>query len=1746
MAAQPTVKYYYKQDTNQILVEGANSKAAMNAMLTSSKDALNLQDILVSAKVKTIGQAVTYQSTAVYNTSSTEGFSIPIGEDQELWVYRGIQPANQSPIGTPPDAGQGDSNNTQYNAYLHRPYKLYLLTSTGSGIPVQPWLPFGRFFNEGTDNNTGNDPANFTGTYDLKQIAIVGNLNSTVNPFLVSQSIASGSLTIFGGDRLVSPWVYTKYNSVSLPPAVGAQWSLYKENATGDFNQMDFSTATAAANPGSFKIAVNNATLNSATEAYVDITPTNNGDLLSLSQSLVAGKNPYILNLNDFNGNIQSYQVSDASASFGGTGYTLTIAHPTQSGNPESWVTNTNISMSIDGALLQGKFNQSQLGTVNTAPNSYNTINLSNGFYTYTSSNFDAASADGQGASGSSQFGLYCQYDNYVTYKATVDISNGNAMRVTYTGSNFTPKFKDIPHGQNATFTALAGTVSQSGVQAGPSSFLLEVINDSTTVSTVDPTAVFSSRITDAYVSFSSSITNSLDGLYIFNQLPTEDIQVTASMFVNAWTGSDPGAAKYGDTNVTYSISPDPPLYGAGEAGDKPTWQTCSINIYKGNFPNNIPTFGDTPLHTETFKNADIHVSGLAITTSFVIPSQSIAFKDCIRLSLDVTSSQFENVTSSLVVQEYYLEFRNNTSSIEGSGLVPTSIDNAFQGTQGFSNAIDCQPLLNNVVLDRTNNQIQLIEYTSDPYVPSNFQQILSGSAPKSTVPASNYVSLGWENSRYVGAETRAADVNSIVGAKNTFGNSPVIDYKRAYLAYCDQVLDPYPVLNRATQFNIKYLINDAGDALNPRVSDYAAFDVEGTWDEKGIGRVGVNQISGSSQYDALNGFQVTSKVAKEPVPILYSQISAVTASAFIPIAGNASHIAVVTSSYIEYGMTAIGSNFLGNLNNIDEVTYFNLAQGIADQSAAIMPQSPGTFNSLQFTITRSANFAVSQSNAGETDGVVEGPIITSSIANPYSPPADVAGDQYFGNPGEIFFTTDPIGSGSTPGNPNALSDQYQIRGTFQINSTFPSERKTFKYYKGAGKKSKYSGGNVGSFDLWFESTVSTDLSLGTDDQQWIKEKWDWVQNTPGELAPTVTFYYGSGGNYEGNFTVNLYELGDEFNWNPDHTNFFFQIDTDIFKQKVDNLNIVDRDKIMFCQFNFPYQSDTLLEANRRYRFGGRFGYRFEDENQGERHNLWNPTQTPAGGDAATGQDEIIGTSAVGGPFAQLKVYGNQEASNLVNNALNFPYWTNLTSSNATQGNFRYAFNISSGSGYPGTAIDPGAGFLITNRPSGSIVPFVNLPTGSTSGIGINTNTFAVIPFPSASSATGTQPSSVMGTGAFLQIQSNGSKITSVQEVSDNTRRYKPGDTLVVPSSVLEVNGFGSNITSDLTVTLGTSNIVGTDRGSSQLYISSTTQVSGVNASASFARVSASVASDIDAGNPSSVKIYLNRTNDPAVFISASISEIQPDTPGNNVDYWIVNISQSQQSPTLNSSKFIGTLFDSITVNFNTGSVEAGGLVDNAIEMVSPTGNENYGLGYYQGYLPYTASVNPFFPGGLEPQDTAWPLPNIPWDIQVNDEIRFENNESLTYQIINVVPPQQNFADTGRNRLRLELAGGPNFNGSIPPSTNINFFLIRRYRYSPNTIIVDYPFPYGPLPTKREFVPSTNVTTINEGNQVGADATGSVATASQSGSFVNFVKPLLKSDNTPAGILLPEYPVEKLQTEPDEVIRDLRDKKLIE
>ena len=146
-----------------------------------------------------------------------------------------------------------------------------------------------------------------------------------------------------------------------------------------------------------------------------------------------------------------------------------------------------------------------------------------------------------------------------------------------------------------------------------------------------------------------------------------------------------------------------------------------------------------------------------------------------------------------------------------------------------------------------------------------------------------------------------------------------------------------------------------------------------------------------------------------------------------------------------------------------------------------------------------------------------------------------------------------------------------------------------------------------------------------------------------------------------------------------------------------------------------------------------------------------------------------------------------------------------------------------------------------------------------------------------------------------------------------------------------------------------------------------------------------------------------------------------------------------------------------------------------------------------------------------------------------------KNNESFAYKILNYLTPKEN---SGELQITLD--------GVAERSVNIDFFLLRRYVYSPNTILINREFPYGSLPVTKEFIPSTNVDLVNEANKTGADATGSLSTSSQSGSIVTIYKPLTKADNTPSGIIFPEFPTELIDLNPDEVIVNLRDKKLIE
>jgi hypothetical protein len=1478
------IRYYLKETTNQILVSGSADSIEMNVLITANKDPNTVFDANTTAKISALGTAVSY----VVQNGTSDGTVIPIADNQELWVYRGYQPTNV-----------GDTNAYKYNPHLHRPYKAYILTETGSGIPSQPWLPVGRPYEGSYTSNSPLTPQSFDQGFNARQLGINGNWINQFTNSQINVNPISGSFTVYGENRGVHPWVFTKYLSQNGSTIYGTEIIFYRES------------------PG-----------------------------------------------------------------------------------PRT---------------LIGSISQAQFFSVNQTPSLYPQITLTNGTYSYTSSNFDSITSTNGAASGSTQFGLYCDYDNYVQYKTTLDASNPNPVTIYFTGSNYTPQFITLQPGFNVKYAALVGSIVYDG--SFTQSTLSTIIGSNSAVGT-PPQDLFSTRWRDVYISYSSSLSSSIDGLYIFNQLPQNDIQVTASMFLNAWTGSG-NPSKYG--NADYGTN----IYG-GEDGGGPTWPTASLRIYTGSYPDSVPNIGSAFVTESLFRNANIHVNGLAITMSYLIPSESIQLKDCLSIALAVSSGSAlsSSVENSLVVSEYSLKFFTATQSRDGDGRVPTFIENAFEGTLGFSNTPDCQPTLNNAYVIRPNAQIQEVDYTTNIYTPINFQAILSGSAQKSTVPESNYSSFGWTLNRYEGSRTQANNVNTTDGLIGGFGEVPVIDYKRAYFAYCDQVLDPYPILNNRTQFNIKYLINGAGDALSPLLSAYTAFDVEGTWDEGGTGSIAINQISGSSQYDQLNGFQQIVKVANAPQPVLFSQTSSNGYASFIPLEGNPNFISSFTQSFMQYSMQIGGTIFNPDDTNDQVISYKNLFAGITG--------SGGSFNTSQVSSSFANRWGQYVTISGVEEEQVAPTIIlnTNSTVFPLAPtnwtgsdypedgvgiPNNASTNPYFGNPGEIFFTRDAVAEENNLGAGN-LSDAYKITVSYKQPSSLPDQFRTrvgqaSSWGNPGGTSSQFGGSRVGEIQLFMESTTSTDLNAP--DSSWSRIPFQLIGN------PTITVFFGeiTSAN-QVRFNGQTLELNAN-NVSSDEGfigNYYrYGVFQNQIQQAISSAGGGGLANVAYIQFNFKAESVGNLQSGRRYRFRSELKYDAQTAAvvaaDGVK-NFWNPNRIPVKGPGLSGgtnASAISFATPVNGPFVNLSVTSPNSEDSTQDNAINAPYWEYSSSYNTTPLDFTF------------------------------------------------------------SSAT-------------------------------NTTNFTNGQLLFNDATP-------SNVT---TMYLSVNDVVS---------ISTTPIVNHLNSLSDKGQI-----------------LIVNPSN-PIEYFNADISTISGPSGVFPNQYYTYNLNPTTVSsvPFNNNASLIAV--------FTTGSSKANPVL-NTILLKDPNGNLSYDNEYYIGYLPYKPGPNSAFPGGMEPTDTAWPRPNLEWKVEKNDEIRFLNNEGQSYQIIDVLSPQQNQQQTGEFKLKLTL------DRNIATGINLQFFLIRRYVYSPNTLISNNIFPYGSLPQLTKWVDTKNTTiqTFNTGSttaQFAATSSGTMV-ESASGSFISYTPPLRKQDNTPTGIVFPEYPIEAIQVSPDDVLQDLRDKKLIE
>ena len=187
---------------------------------------------------------------------------------------------------------------------------------------------------------------------------------------------------------------------------------------------------------------------------------------------------------------------------------------------------------------------------------------------------------------------------------------------------------------------------------------------------------------------------------------------------------------------------------------------------------------------------------------------------------------------------------------------------------------------------------------------------------------------------------------------------------------------------------------------------------------------------------------------------------------------------------------------------------------------------------------------------------------------------------------------------------------------------------------------------------------------------------------------------------------------------------------------------------------------------------------------------------------------------------------------------------------------------------------------------------------------------------------------------------------------------------------------------------------------------------------------------------------------------------------------------------------------------------QAYGIFDNEGTLIN-------GQYYVQAEIPYTSGTNTAYPNTKEPDFVKFDPVSDPWSLEIGDEIRFENNEDLVYTITSkegrqaITPPRNpDSTDPENDGLRIVVTPPFEYTGSdgtieVKEPKEFDFFVVRRFKENKNFLILNQQTPYG------------------------FPVTGS-----------------LKPTSSP-GIALPEYRIEKYNRNPDEVLKDLIEKRII-
>ena len=231
----------------------------------------------------------------------------------------------------------------------------------------------------------------------------------------------------------------------------------------------------------------------------------------------------------------------------------------------------------------------------------------------------------------------------------------------------------------------------------------------------------------------------------------------------------------------------------------------------------------------ELYQQPSIFLAGTTqnLNLSFVVtsslPSEMYAF------GINGANANSTSTTCSFSNLEFF------TISTTSTGPQTELIAEPYFGSNDFLRALDCQPLLNNVDVNRKHNLYQDVDYSAGATEPVNFDLLISGSAIRAEVQLSNYTTQRHTIPRYKGSKSTSQKLNEWSKKDTgTYGKSPTVESLKRAVIYTDQTTFGIsgwpPERMNASTVAIRYLIDENGDITIPNTSENSLEEVQGTF----------------------------------------------------------------------------------------------------------------------------------------------------------------------------------------------------------------------------------------------------------------------------------------------------------------------------------------------------------------------------------------------------------------------------------------------------------------------------------------------------------------------------------------------------------------------------------------------------------------------------------------------------------------------------------------------------------------------------------------------------------------------------------------------------------------------------------------------------------------------------------------------------------------------------------------------------